>query len=604
MKLRLLSLAALAILLAACNESPRDAAPVAPAPGISQPASVTPGDVDVTNRYIVVFKQWVANPDAIADEVTRGTAGAKIHFRYRFALKGFAATLPEQALDGIRRNPNVDYIEPDGIATKVSGSQANPMSWGLDRVDQRSRPLDNTYAYQNEGQGVTVYIIDTGIRPDHQEYTGRVTSGYDFVDGDPYAWDCDGHGTHVAGTVGGTNTGIAKLVNLVAVRVLNCSGSGSWSQVIAGIDWVTANHSGPSVANMSLGGGYSTSVNTAVANSIASGVVYCVAAGNNNRNACNYSPASVPTAITVGASDASDVRASFSNYGTCVDLFAPGVSITSSTMTTTTSYESWSGTSMATPHVAGVAALYLSANPTATPSQVAAALVSNATPNVLTSIGTGSPNLLLYSLVGAPPGPQPPAAPSNLTAAGASTSSINLTWTDNASNEDGFIIERATSANGTFSQIASVGANSTSYANTGLSAGSQFWYRVAAYNAYGNSSYSNTATASTLTAVHVEFLSISAAKSTNGWKATLNVTVNNANGQPQPGVTVTVSWSGGSGTAVTNSSGLASVTTGKLKSNVPSITMTVTNLSGTGYIYDNTANYCYPNTAQLSVNKP
>jgi hypothetical protein len=288
-----------------------------------------------------------------------------------------------------------------------------------------------------------------------------------------------------------------------------------------------------------------------------------------------------------------------------VDLFAPGVSIYSSTMTSTSSYASWNGTSMATPHVAGVAALYLSANPTASPAQVASAIIGNATPGVISGAGTGSPNLLLYNQIAGPPPPSPPAAPSNLAATAASPSSIALSWTDNSSNETDFVLEYATSSNGTFSALATLGANTTSYTHTGLPQGTPYWYRVKAINGNGSSAWSNTATATTKREVHVDGLGISAARTNGGWTATLTVTVKNASGATQSGVTVTMGWSGGasgSKTAVTNASGVATITTNKLKNTVPSITLSVTNLSGTGFIYVPGLNN--PSSPSLSINKP
>lgn len=600
-----LALAAV-LLLAACSDDTRPTSPLsAPAGGQGPTFAKSGSEFDLTDRYIVVFKQSIGNPDAMADELIR-THGGKIHLRYRYALKGFSATLPAQALEGIRRNPNVEYVEADAIMS-VNGTQTSPPSWGLDRVDQNALPLNQTYNYPNDGSNVDVYIIDTGIRPDHQEFSGRVQSGYDFIDNDANTADCHGHGTHVAGTVGGTTVGIAKNVNLIGVRVLDCNGSGLNSQVIAGVDWVTANHSGPSVANMSLGGGYSSALNTAVANSISSGVVYAVAAGNSNAVACNYSPASVASAITVGATTSSDARSSFSNYGSCVDIFAPGSSIYSSTMTGTNTYASWNGTSMATPHVAGVAALYLSANPSATVTQVVSAIVNGATNGVLTGIGTGSPNKLLYNqITGTPPPPAAPAAPSNLTATAASATAINLQWTDNSTDEDRFYIERSTtSATTGFSALTDVAANTTSYSNTGLAQGTTFWYRVRAGNANGYSSWTTVASATTKREVHEQDLSISARRQNGGWYGDLTVTVHNASNQPQSGVTVSVSWSGGangSRSATTNSAGQCVISTNKLKNTVGSITMSVTNLSGSGFIYLSSANTHNP--PQLSVNRP
>jgi subtilisin family serine protease len=351
----------------------------------------------IKGRYIVVFTPGTPGNDVNnAAERARGLGG-EIHYTYEAALTGFAASLPEQALNGLVHNPNVEYIEVDQVV--VLDATQSPATWGIDRIDQRDLPLSNSYTYNFTGAGVTAYIIDTGILITHNEFGGRASYGYDAVDGSLPAADCNGHGTHVAGTVGGSTYGVAKGVSLVAVRVLNCSGSGTTSGVIAGIDWVTSNHTtGKAVANMSLGGSVSTSLDTAVKNSIADGVVYSVSAGNNNRDACKYSPARVPEAITTGATTSTDARASYSNYGTCLDLFAPGSSITSAWYTSNTATNTISGTSMASPHVAGVAALYLEGHD-GTAKQVRDAIVAAATAGVVGNAGRGSPNLLLYSLV-------------------------------------------------------------------------------------------------------------------------------------------------------------------------------------------------------------
>jgi subtilisin family serine protease len=356
----------------------------------------------IPGRYIVVFKEGadVAAVDAaIADAqtaaaATEGSGAVDVHYRYEAALLGFAASLPASSLDALQKNSNVAYIEADQVVT-IDTTQTGA-TWGLDRIDQTALPLSGTFTYIRTGAGVTAYIIDTGIHLSHSQFTGRVSSGYDAVDGGP-ADDCHGHGTHVAGTVGGTTYGVAKGVSLVAVRVLNCSGSGTNSGVIAGVDWVKINAVKPAVANMSLGGGASTALDTAVNNAISSGVTFAVAAGNSNRNACNYSPARVANAITVGATTSSDARASYSNYGSCLDLFAPGSSITSAWYTSNTATNTISGTSMATPHVAGVAALYLQGNPGASPATVSSALIANATNGKVTNAGRNSPNRLLYT---------------------------------------------------------------------------------------------------------------------------------------------------------------------------------------------------------------
>jgi subtilisin family serine protease len=360
----------------------------------------------ISGQYIVVFKNDVQNPAQQAAQMAQAAGGSVKHV-YTHAIKGFSASLPVAALQGLRNNPNVDYIEQDQTVS-LNATQSSA-TWGIDRIDQRDLPLSSTYTYNNTGAGIYAFIIDTGMRADHTQYTGRTLPGYNAIADANGTEDCNGHGTHVAGTVGGTTYGVAKGVTLIPVRVLGCTGSGTNSGVIAGVDWAANSSLRPAVANMSLGGGLSSALNQAVAGAVSKGVTMVVAAGNEQTDACTKSPASEPSAITVGATDRTDARSSFSNYGTCVDIFAPGSSITSSSYTSSTSTAIYSGTSMASPHVAGAAALVLGANPTATPAAVASFLTTNASTNRITSAGTGSPNRLLYTLADGTPA-EPPAA--------------------------------------------------------------------------------------------------------------------------------------------------------------------------------------------------
>ncbi|MBA2812326.1 S8 family peptidase [Streptomyces sp. KM273126] len=350
----------------------------------------------IKGSYIVTLKKGEAGLKASSSQ-GKGlikTYGGTVKKTFSSALNGYSANLSEAEAKRLAADPAVASVEQNQTV-QVDATQSNA-PWGLDRIDQTSLPLSSTYTYPDSaGSGVTAYVIDTGVRISHQQIAGRATNGYDAVDGDNVAQDGNGHGTHVATTIAGSTYGVAKAAKIVAVRVLDNSGSGTTAGVVAGIDWVTANHSGPSVANMSLGGGASTALDTAVRNSIASGVTYAIAAGNSNANASSYSPARVTEAITVGATTSTDARASYSNYGSVLDIFAPGSSITAGWNTSDTATNTISGTSMATPHVAGAAAIYLGGNTSASPAQVATALTNGATSGVVTSPGTGSPNRLL-----------------------------------------------------------------------------------------------------------------------------------------------------------------------------------------------------------------
>lgn len=383
---------ALLLSLAACRDSSTPTQPDLNPPRASLLPATGPV---VANRYVVVLRPGAASATNVATQMVSANSG-KLFFIYEHALRGFAAELSPQAVEALRRDPAVDYIEPDQIVTAFETQTPTP-SWGLDRIDQRTLPLNNSFTYNPTGAGVHAYTIDTGILLSHTDFGGRASFGFDAI-GDGFGHtDCNGHGTHVSGTIGGATYGIAKAVTLHSVRVLDCNGFGTFSGVIAGVNWVTANKISPAVANMSLGGGAFDALDQAVTNSIAAGVTYAVAAGNANKNACTVSPARTPNALTAAASDINDVRATFSNFGACIDIFAPGVSITSDWNTSNTATAILSGTSMATPHIAGAVALYLEGHPTAKPANVAYALSATATSNVISDPGTASINRLVYS---------------------------------------------------------------------------------------------------------------------------------------------------------------------------------------------------------------
>ncbi|MDO7395815.1 S8 family peptidase [Acinetobacter baumannii] len=351
----------------------------------------------IKNQYIVILNKDAGPSKDFAQNIAKQHAG-KVLQSYDTILKGFAIYLPDTAgaafIEAMKKNPHVLSVESDTIVNIDATTQSNP-DWGLDRIDQKALPLNSTYSYLQTGSGTTAYIVDTGILSSHQEFSGRVLSGYTAISDGNGTTDCNGHGTHVAGTVGGTTYGVAKNVNLVPIRILGCDGSGASSNVIAGLDWILKNGKKPAVVNMSLGGATSSSLDSAVENLYNNGYVMVVAAGNSNTDACTSSPARVSKAITVAATDNTDTRASYSNYGSCVDIFAPGSQINSSWIGNNTATKILNGTSMATPHVAGVVAEMLQSTPTASPQTISTNLLNQASSNVVKN-PSGSPNRLLY----------------------------------------------------------------------------------------------------------------------------------------------------------------------------------------------------------------
>lgn len=385
-----------------------------PRPVAAQASAAFTADASGYSDFVVVFKPGVLDHLAQADRLA-ASHGGQTRFTFEKVLKGFTIRLPALAVEpflaAMDRNPLIDFVEPDQTVQTMQTTQTGA-TWGLDRVDQRDLPLSSSYTYNATGSNVRAYVVDTGIRATHTQFGGRVTAGYTAINDGNGTNDCNGHGTHVSGTIGASTWGVAKGVTLVPVRVLDCSGSGATSGVIAGLDWVVKNGLKPGVVSMSLGGSVSSSLDAAVANTVAAGYTVVVAGGNNNASACNYSPAREPSAITVGATTSSDVRASYSNFGSCLSLYGPGSLVASTYNTSDTATATMSGTSMATPHVAGLAALILQGSPTASAASVKSQVVATASPGRVTDAGSGSPNLLAYTLGTGSVTPPPPPPPS------------------------------------------------------------------------------------------------------------------------------------------------------------------------------------------------
>jgi subtilisin family serine protease len=511
---------AMVALLAACQD------PAAPAgvamrlaaegrePGANAAAAPRAGDV-IPDEYIVTFRDDVADAPGLARQLV-AQHGGTVRFTYTAALRGFAARLPAPAVEALQRNPLIAAVEPDAAVraeqlapslTTVTGA-----AWNLDRLDQRALPLDSAYRFAYTGAGVTAYIFDSGIRYDHVEFSGRAVPGFDAVGDGRNGNDCYGHGTHVAGIVGGSKVGVAKQVRLVSVRVMGCDGVGWSSWVYAGMDWVIKNKTGPALANFSIGRDRDETYNQAMRNLLAAGVQAAIAAGNASRDACLDSPGSTSEAVTVAASNAWDARSTFSNWGSCVDVFAPGNLIRSAMVNSSTDVVTMSGTSMAAPHVAGVMALYLEQTPALTAAQLQQLVVANATQNVITNAQSNGAHLIhafrstlidpIPLTVAPTTSPTPtttspststaaaPSAPTNATLRLVTLTRVDVSWTDKSTEETSFQVERR-EGSGSWTLVANVAANTTTHSDQTVARDRTYSYRIRAANEAGTSGYTN-----------------------------------------------------------------------------------------------------------------
>ncbi len=553
---------------------------------------------------IVVFRDGVAHPRALAGRLTEAH-GARPTFVYTHALKGFAAELPAAAIRALRGERRVRWVEPDGVAQLVDTTQT-PATWGLDRIDQRDLPLSGSYVYAANGSGVEAYVIDSGINFGHQDFGGRAVAGADFVGDGQNGADCNGHGTHVAGTIGGQTYGVAKAVKLVSVRVFSCSGDAAWSTIIAGVDFVTgrkaAHPTVPMIANMSISGPPDTSVDTAITNSMAAGVSYAVAAGNGNilgvaQDACGYSPARIGGVMTVGATDSSDRKASFSNYGACVDWFAPGVSITSDGIGSTTATGVKSGTSMSSPHSAGVAALYLQGRPSATPQQVRDAIFEATTKDKVSSAKSTNAHLL-YSLFPADTD-TPPTATADAYATTANVAIVRAApgVLANDADADGDALTAALVSGPSHGSVTLAADGGFTYTpSAGFVGSDAFTYRALDPSGAESAPATVSITIAPVlpTTMHVSDLDAAKHAKASNWTATVTITIRDDQGSPVQGATVTGSFSptGGSNrTCLTDGLGRCAITSGSMNGKrTPSVTFTVTGVAHATLVYASAAN--------------